>query len=70
MLDTRLFVSKKKQTKRFKEEVERSRYKQEESNRFVRLVYRALASEIISISKAGSLLNIPVNAIRNQLNLV
>ena len=66
----RTFCIKKNQTKRFKEEVEKSRYKQEESNRFVRLVYRALASEIISISKASSLLNIPVNAIRNQLNLV
>ena len=64
------FCIKKNQTHKFKEEVEKSRYKQEMSNRFTRLVYRALASEIISISKAGSLLNIPVNAIRKELNLV
>lgn len=66
----RTYCIKKNQARKFKEEVEKSRYKQEESNRFVRLVYRALASEIISISKAGVLLNTPVNAIRNQLNLV
>ena len=63
------FCIKKNQPK-FKEIVEQSRYKQEQSNRFVRLVYRALASEIISISKAGVLLNTPINAVRNQLNLV
>lgn len=63
------FCIKKNQAK-FKEAVEQSRYKQEQSNRFVRLVYRALASEIISISKAGVLLNTSVNAVRNQLNLV
>lgn len=64
------FRIKKNKTQQFKEAVEKSRYKQEQSSRFVRLVYRALASEIISISKAGVLLNAPVNAIRNQLNLV
>lgn len=65
----RTFCIKKNQA-RFKEAVEQSRYKQEQSNRFVRLVYRALASEIISISKAGVLLNTPINTVRNQLNLV
>lgn len=65
----RTFCIKKNQA-RFKEAVEQSRYKQEQTNRFVRLVYRALASEIISISKAGVLLNTPINTVRNQLNLV
>lgn len=60
----------KKNQQHFKEFVEESRYKQEQSNRFVRLVYRALASEIISISKAGVLLDSPINVVRNQLNLV
>lgn len=64
------FCIKKNQQQQFKESVEKSRYKQEQSNRFVRLVYRALASEIISISKAGVLLNSPINVVRNQLNLV
>lgn len=66
----RTFCIKKNQQQFFKEFVEESRYKQEQSNRFVRLVYRALASEIISISKAGVLLNTPINVVRNQLNLV
>ena len=66
----RTYCIKKNQTAKFKEGVEKSRYKQEGSNRFVRLVYRALASEIISISKASVLLNTPIDAIRNQLNLV
>jgi predicted HTH domain antitoxin len=47
-----------------------SRYKREESSRFERLVFRALASEVISISKASTLLNLSVNEVRNQLNLV
>lgn len=64
------FCIKKNQTPELKNAVEKNRYKEEHSNRFVRLVYRALASEIISISKAGGLLNIPVNTVRNQLNLV
>ena len=54
----------------FKESVEKSRYKREESSRFERLVFRALASEVISISKASTLLNLSVNEVRNQLNLV
>jgi hypothetical protein len=32
-------------------------------------VYRALASEIISISKASSLLNTPIEVVRGELNL-
>ena len=54
----------------FKESVEKSRYKREDSSRFERLVFRALASEVISISKASTLLNLSVNEVRNQLNLV
>ncbi|MDD6669356.1 MAG: XRE family transcriptional regulator [Bacteroidales bacterium] len=64
------FHIKKNRNQQFKEEVDRSRYKTEQTNRFVRLVYRALASEIISISKAGVLLNVPVGVVRNQLSLV
>lgn len=64
------FCIKKNHQQQFKESVEKSRYKQEQSNRFVRLVFRALASEIISLSKASALLNSPVNTVRNQLYLV
>jgi Zn-dependent peptidase ImmA (M78 family) len=54
----------------FKQKIEQSRYQEEQSNRFTRLVYRALASDLISISKASALLNTPVNNVREQLNLV
>ncbi|MEE1271570.1 MAG: ImmA/IrrE family metallo-endopeptidase [Bacteroidales bacterium] len=64
------FCIKKNQNVEFKASVEQSRYKKELSNRFVRLVYRALASEIISISKAGVLLNTPINIVRDNLNLI
>jgi predicted HTH domain antitoxin len=50
--------------------VEQSRAKLEQSNRFTRLVYRALASEIISLSKASTLLERPVDQVRNELILV
>ena len=63
------FVNKNNKPQ-FKESVEMSRYKREESSRFERLVFRALASEVISISKASTLLNLSVNEVRNQLNLV
>lgn len=42
----------------------------EHTNRFERLVYRALASEVISTSKAAALLDISVNEVRNNLNLM
>ncbi len=64
------FQKKKNAVHTFKAEVEASRTKEETSNRFVRLVYRALASEIISTSKASVLLDSSINAVRNQLNLV
>jgi Zn-dependent peptidase ImmA (M78 family) len=63
------FINKKNKPL-FKENVEESRYKREESSRFERLVFRALASDIISISKASTLLNLPITEVRNQLNLV
>lgn len=64
------FHKKKNAVHQFKESVEKNRSKEECSNRFVRLVYRALASEIISFSKASALLGISIDSIRNQLNLV
>ncbi len=66
----RTFHMKKNAVAGFKESVEESRYKAETSSRYVRLVYRALASEIISFSKASVLLDCSVNTVRGQLNLV
>ncbi|MCH5223903.1 MAG: ImmA/IrrE family metallo-endopeptidase [Muribaculaceae bacterium] len=64
------FNIKKNVTENFKNEVNKSRIPEERSRRFFRMVYRALANEIISISKASSLLNLPVNQINLRLQLV
>ena len=51
--------------------MERSSYRGvEESSRFDRLVYRALASDMISCSKAAVLLNEPMEEVKNKLELV
>ena len=63
------FNIKKKVSENFKNEVNESRIPRERSHRFFRMVYRALANEIISISKASTLLNIPVNLVNSKLQL-
>lgn len=64
------FCKKKGKLQKFNEEVMKSRYKDEPAGRFERLVYRALASELITVSKASSLLGIPVSEVMDHLNLV
>lgn len=64
------YYKKKNALPAFKEAVEASHYPLEHTNRFERLVYRALASEVISTSKAAALLDISVNEVRNNLNLM
>lgn len=54
----------------FRALVDENRTKEEASGRFERLVYRALADEIISISKAGVLLDKSINEVREELALV
>ena len=54
----------------FKEHVEKRTYHDEKSGRFTSLVYRALASELITFSKASELLNESINVVREQLELV
>lgn len=54
----------------FKDDVEKSIYGNEKSNRFEFLVYKALAKEMISISKAEYFLNIPQANISSQLNFI
>lgn len=54
----------------FKNLFEKSLYCREESNRFVRLVYNALSNELITISKAASLLHQSVEQVRGDLALV
>ena len=64
------FCITKNQNPAFKEQVEKSTYHDEKSGRFTSLVYRALASELITFSKASELLNESINVVREQLELV
>lgn len=64
------YYKKKNALPHFKEAVERSLANDEHTTRFERLVYRALASEMISSSKAASLLNCSVENVRENLNLL
>lgn len=64
------FYKKKNALPAFKKEVEKSTYPMEYTDRFERLVYRALASEIISFSKAAALLGKPISKVRDTLNLM
>ena len=54
----------------FKERIEASLYPNEESNRFIRLVYNALSNELITASKAAALLHQSVEQVREDLVLV
>ncbi|MBQ0016584.1 MAG: ImmA/IrrE family metallo-endopeptidase [Bacteroidales bacterium] len=64
------YYKKKNALPAFKEAVDASHYPMEHTNRFERLVYRALASEVISTSKAAAILDVSVNEVRNNLNLM
>lgn len=53
-----------------KSEVDKSRFDgTENSNRFENLVYRSVSEEFISLSKASSLLNIPLDELRNNMSI-
>lgn len=64
------YLKKKRCFPDFKALVEQSMALPETSGRFVRMVYRALADEIISFSKAAVLLNTSVESVKRQLQLV
>lgn len=64
------FYKKKNALPAFKKDVERSVYPIEFTDRFERLVYRALASEVVTFSKAASLLGKSVSEVRDTLNLM
>lgn len=65
------FCIRKNKSQAFKKAVEESIYRgTEESNRFERLVYKALASDMISFSKAAVLLNEPMEDVKDKLELV
>ena len=64
------YQKKKKSYPDFRALVEKSVSIPETSGRFVRMVYRALADEIISLGKAAALLNTSVDNVKNHLQLV
>lgn len=64
------YCIQKNRNSAFKERIEQSYYHQEESNRFNRLVYNALSNELITISKAASLLHQSVEKVKEELIFV
>lgn len=64
------YQAKKNRLPDFKKLVETSRAVSERSGRFVRMVYRALADEVITFSKAAVLLNTSVDNVKSHLQLV
>ncbi len=66
----RSFYIRKNQKPSLKKKVEESHYKETKTNRFEAMVYSALAQQLISVSKAASLLNCSVNTVRQELNVI
>lgn len=64
------YLKKKKTFPDFNACVEKSLSLPESSRRFVRMVYRALADDIISFSKAAALLNTSIEAVKAQFQLI
>lgn len=65
-----IFQKKKNSMPDFKVLVEKSRVELERSGRFARMVYRALADDAITFSKAAVLLNTSVDNIQSNLKFV
>lgn len=64
------YCIKKNQYSDLKSKIIKSRIPKESSDRFVALVYRAISDEMISISKAASLLGKSVNEVKSTLNYI
>ena len=64
------YCIRKNQNEAMKKFVEESCYKEDLSTRFSMMVYAAAAKDLISISKAASLLNIPIITVRKHLNVI
>ena len=64
------YYYQKNRSPEFKKMVEKSLYPSEVSNRFNRLVYNALSNELITVSKAASLLHQSVEQVRRDLALI
>lgn len=66
----KLFCIRKNQNKELLAKLREPIYPKEETNRFKRLVFMALAKEQISFSKAAAFLGVGVDEIHNEFNLV
>ena len=66
----RFYFIKKNKNNEFKKRVEESLFPPENPRRFVRLVFKALSQELISISKAAALLHSDVEQVQKDLALV
>ncbi len=64
------FNIRKNQEPGLKEEIETSRFEEIKTSRFEAMVYGALASELITESKAASLLKVPLESVRENLTFV
>ncbi len=64
------YCIKKNQYPELKAQVIESRFPKESSDRFIALVFRAISDDIISISKAASLLGISIQEVRSTLNYI
>ena len=64
------YCIRKNQNEALKKFVEDSCYKEDLTTRFSMMVYAAAAKELISTSKAASLLNTSIITVRNHLNVI
>lgn len=64
------YCIRKNQNEAMKKFVEETCYQENLSTRFVSMVYAAAAKELISTSKAASLLHISVSTVRKHLNVI
>ncbi len=64
------YCIKKNQYPQLKEQASLSRFPKETSDRFIALVFRAMSDEIISISKAASLLCKSISEVRSEINYI
>lgn len=66
----KLFCIRKAQNENLKKYIEDSCFSENMSNRFETMVYSAAAKDLISTSKAASLLNTSITTVRKHLNVI
>lgn len=64
------FCIQKNKRPDFKKRIEESRYEEKSTTRFQAMVYSALAQDLISASKAATLLGVSINKVRNSATAI